>query len=403
MKELHIKNSIHEKYLNNITIKGLSKKFKQSFKKINLDIEDKNKTLNVLSKNFKFNLKVRDLKSFKKYKSVVIIGMGGSILGAEAIYEFLGEKVKKTFYFFDDINLKKNRFFKKKKNINKVLFIIISKSGNTIETLSNFLSLNILKKNSKNIIVISEKNNNLLYLISKKFNLFYIEHKKNIGGRFSVLSEVGIVPAYLMGVNISKLRFNTLKYLRKKNFFILKDSVVKLANLLNSKKIKNIILLNYAPELEKFLFWCQQLLAESLGKNNRGFLPMISSAPRDHHSLLQLYLDGPKDKLFYIFSAEDQSSDKIVIPKNLENISFLHNKKLQVIKKAQKKALIKTFKNNNIPYREFAINDLNENVIGELFSYFILETILVADLTNVNPYDQPSVEQVKYLTNRILS
>ena len=156
MKELHIKNSIHEKYLNNITIKGLSKKFKQSFKKINLDIEDKNKTLNVLSKNFKFNLKVRDLKSFKKYKSVVIIGMGGSILGAEAIYEFLGEKVKKTFYFFDDINLKKNRFFKKKKNINKVLFIIISKSGNTIETLSNFLSLNILKKNSKNIIVISE-------------------------------------------------------------------------------------------------------------------------------------------------------------------------------------------------------------------------------------------------------
>ena len=403
MKELHIKNSIHEKYLNNITIKGLSKKFKQSFKKINLDIEDKNKTLNVLSKNFKFNLKVRDLKSFKKYKSVVIIGMGGSILGAEAIYEFLGEKVKKTFYFFDDINLKKNRFFKKKKNINKVLFIIISKSGNTIETISNFLSLNILKKNSKNIIVISEKNNNLLYLISKKFNLFYIEHKKNIGGRFSVLSEVGIVPAYLMGVNISKLRFNTLKYLRKKNFFILKDSVVKLANLLNSKKIKNIILLNYAPELEKFLFWCQQLLAESLGKNNRGFLPMISSAPRDHHSLLQLYLDGPKDKLFYIFSAEDQSSDKIVIPKNLENISFLHNKKLQVIKKAQKKALIKTFKNNNIPYREFAINDLNENVIGELFSYFILETILVADLTNVNPYDQPSVEQVKYLTNRILS
>ena len=403
MKELHIKNSIHEKYLNNITIKGLSKKFKQSFKKINLDIEDKNKTLNVLSKNFKFNLKVRDLKSFKKYKSVVIIGMGGSILGAEAIYEFLGEKVKKTFYFFDDINLKKNRFFKKKKNINKVLFIIISKSGNTIETLSNFLSLNILKKNSKNIIVISEKNNNLLYLISKKFNLFYIEHKKNIGGRFSVLSEVGIVPAYLMGVNISKLRFNTLKYLRKKNFFILKDSVVKLANLLISKKIKIIILLNYAPELEKFLFWCQQLLAESLGKNNRGFLPMISSAPRDHHSLLQLYLDGPKDKLFYIFSAEDQSSDKIVIPKNLENISFLHNKKLQVIKKAQKKALIKTFKNNNIPYREFAINDLNENVIGELFSYFILETILVADLTNVNPYDQPSVEQVKYLTNRILS
>ena len=79
---------------------------------------------------------------------------------------------------------------------------------------------------------------------------------------------------------------------------------IKFANLLNSKKFNNLIFLNYAPELEKFLYWCQQLIAESLGKKNKGFLPIISNVPKDHHSLLQLYLDGPKDKIFYIFSYE---------------------------------------------------------------------------------------------------
>ena len=119
--------------------------------------------------------------------------MGGSILGAEAIYGFLEKKIKKNFYFFDDLDSKKNIKFKKKIKSNKTLFIIISKSGETTETLSNLISLGILKKNSKNIITISEKNKNTLYNISQKFNLFHIEHNNNVGGRYSVLSEVGII------------------------------------------------------------------------------------------------------------------------------------------------------------------------------------------------------------------
>ena len=165
----------------------------------------------------------------------------------------------------------------------------------------------------------------------------------------------------------------------------------------------HIIFLNYAPELEKFLFWCQQLLAESLGKDNKGFLPMISSAPKDHHSLLQLYLEGPKDKLFCIFSSNLRSKEKIALTKNLTKVNHLQNKKLTVIKKAQKNALIKTLKNKNIPFREFEVKLFNENTIGELFSYFIIETVILAGLTNINPYDQPSVEQVKNLTKKLLS
>ena len=103
-------------------------------------------------------------------------------------------------------------------------------------------------------------------MLSRKFNLFYVEHKKNIGGRYSVLSEVGIIPAYLMGADIFKLRFNIRKFLKNKENSFLRNSSVQLASLIQRKKITNLIFLNYAPELKKFLYWCQQLIAESLGK-----------------------------------------------------------------------------------------------------------------------------------------
>ena len=173
---------------------------------INNDIKNKNKTLNVLDNSFQFGFKIKDLNKFKKFNTIAIIGMGGSILGAEAIYKFLENKIKKKVYFFNDLDENKIKYFKKKEITSRVLFIIISKSGNTIETLSNSYLLNIFKKNAKNVIIISEKKNNYLFSLSKKLNLFHIEHKKNIGGRYSVLSEVGIIPAYLMGVNIFRLR-----------------------------------------------------------------------------------------------------------------------------------------------------------------------------------------------------
>ena len=329
--------------------------------------------------------------------------MGGSILGIEAIHSFLKIKIKKKIYFFDDLDSNKILNFKKKENSKKVLFLIISKSGNTIETLSNTFALDIIKKNSKNIIIISEKKNNLLFSISKKFNLFYVEHKNYIGGRYSVLSEVGVVPAYLMGIDILKLRSNNLKFLNGKEMLYLRDSAVKLANLLNLKKINNLIFLCYSKELEKFLFWCQQLIAESLGKKNKGFLPIISSVPKDHHSLLQLYLDGPRDKLFHIFSIEEKSKEKMNIKKKLNINNFLNKKNLSKIKLAQKNALIETFKKNNIPFREFKIKKIKEEVLGQLFSYFMLETAIIGKLIKVNPYDQPAVEQVKMSTKKLLS
>ena len=370
---------------------------------INKDVSNSSKTLNILNTKFKFNFNLKDLRRFKKFNTVAIIGMGGSILGAAAIYDFLKFKIKKKFYFFDNLDQDSIREIKQNENLNKVLFLIISKSGNTIETLSNAFSLGVFNKNSKNIIVITERKNNLLFSLSKKLNLFYIEHKKHVGGRYSVLSETGVIPAYLMGLNIEKLRSNTQKFLKGKNKIILRNNVIKLASFMSSKKFNNLIFLNYIPQLKKFLYWCQQLIAESLGKNKLGFLPVVSNAPKDHHSLLQLYLDGPKDKLFTIFSYEGKLKKKTKFNKFIKEENFLNKKSLSEIKIAQKNALIKVFKKKDIPFREVKLKKIDETILGELFSYFIVETVLIGKLLKIDPFNQPAVEEVKILTKKFLS
>ena len=396
------KNFIQKNNLSRKSVQKLSKNFQKIIKEIRESIENPNNIFNVLSDNYKLNFKIKELKRFSKFSNLVIIGMGGSILGSEAIYGFLKKKIKKKIYFFDDINEQKISKFKKEVNISRTVFLVISKSGNTIETLSNFFSLKIIEKVKKNIIIISEKKDNILYSLSKKFNLFYVEHKDYIGGRYSVLSEVGIVPAYLMGLNIFKLRKNLKKYLINKDIKFLQDSTTKLANILQQKKETNLVFLNYSPELEKFLYWCQQLIAESLGKNKKGFFPVISNVPKDHHSLLQLYLDGPRDKLFHIFSLETKIKEKINTKKYTNQINYLHNKSLNKVKIAQKNAIIKSFKKYKIPFREFKIKQLNEQTLGELFSYYVLETAIVGKLIDVNPFDQPAVEQIKIYTKKLL-
>ena len=399
---LTFKNNIQIKS-HKVDFKKLSKKFDKIYLDLKSEIKRTNKTLNILNKNFRFSFKITDLQKYKKYKSIAIIGMGGSILGAEAIYDFFQNKIKKNIYFFDNIDENKITKFKKKENLSKVLYIVISKSGDTVETLSNLFSLNIIKKNAKNIIIITEKRSNTLFSLAKKFNLFFVEHKNYIGGRFSVLSEVGILPAYLMGVNISKLRSKITSCLEKKNKSFIKNSTIKITNFLNSKNYNNLIFLNYFPEMQKFLYWGQQLIAESLGKKNKGFLPFVSSAPKDHHSLLQLYLDGPKDKLFNICSFEKELKEKVQTKKSFGYDGFLRNKKLSKIKNTQKLALIKSFLKKNIPFRELKIKRADEEALGELFSYFIIETIIVGKLLEINPFDQPAVEQVKVYTKKFLS
>mgnify|MGYP006141725017 FL=1 len=212
-----------------------------------------------------------------------------------------------------------------------------------------------------------------------------------------------MIPAYFMGLKIKYFRKNLLDFFKFKEKTLLIDNVIKLSHIYRYKKINSIILLNYATEVNEFLYWSQQLLAESLGKKGKGILPVVSTAPRDHHSLLQLYLDGPKDKLFYIISLKLNKKEKM--NKNIfgKTFSYAENKDVSTVKEAQKNALIQVLKIKNIPYREFIINKNNEETLGELFSYFIMETALIGKLLDINPFNQPAVEQVKILTKKYLS
>ena len=402
MKKQNIlhKNYFKKKYSNK---NFYSKYFNNIFNEIKKNCDVSQNTYHVLSKKFSFKFKLQDLKKFNKFEKIVLIGMGGSILGSKAIYSFLKKKIKKKVIFFDNLDKDKLNNFKSKNNKENCLFIVISKSGNTIETISNFIDLKILKNNAKNIIIISEKNENILYSIAKKYNLFFIEHKKYLGGRYSVLSEVGVVPSYFMGINIKNLRINLQKYFGNKEKSFLKQSSISLSQIIKKNFYKNLIFLNYSPKLEEFLFWCQQLMAESLGKKGKGMLPTISNSPKDHHSVLQLYLDGPKDKIFYLFSENVRKSNKIKTNIITKKLDYLNNKDLDDIKIAQKNAIKKVLIKNKIPFREFKINSFDEKTLGELFSYFILETSISGRLININPFNQPAVEQVKIFTKKLLS
>ena len=172
---------------------------------------------------------------------------------------------------------------------------------------------------------------------------------------------------------------------------------------LNTHGVNNSVILNYDSSLNNLGYWYQQLVAESLGKKGRGINPMLSFGPKDHHSLLQLYLDGPKDKFFTFFNPSKKENkykiSKDVIPNSMK---FLKNKNLNFIVNAQCDAIKNIFKLKKIPFRQITFSKKNEEELGELFTFFVLETILLSRLIKVNPFDQPAVDQVKVQTKRFL-
>jgi len=346
-----------------------------------------------LSCNYVYSFIPKKIRKYKKFHNFNIIGMGGSSLGIEAIYNFLNFKIKKKFYFYNNIN--SNKFSDKKKI--KVLNIIISKSGNTLETISNF---NILK-NKKNNLFICERSNNYLRKLANKLKCEILEHRNYIGGRYSVLSEVGMLPSILMGLKEEK--FKDFDNLIKNAKFIdgLIDSVSSTIFFVKNKKFNSIIL-NYDEQSEELFKWYQQLLAESLGKKSKGLLPLVSTMPKDNHSLMQLYLDGPKNSFYTFFDVIEKKTLKINNSLILDSHDFLKNKSLLDIKIAQKKATQTVFKNKKIPFRSFDVLNRSEKSLGEIFTFFMLETILLGDALKVNPFDQPSVELIKIETNKIL-
>ena len=365
----------------------------KNIKKHLIDLINKNSPIiQSLSKNYKDKFDKSFLNKIKKKKNYRLLGMGGSTLGSQAIYQFFGNAVKNNFEFIDNLQTKKN--FNKKKYTN----LIISKSGNTIETIVN---ANILIKKKDANYFITENKKNYLHLLAKQLKADVIEHNNFIGGRYSVLSEVGMLPAELMGLKSKNFRqFNSL--IKNKNFTNnLINNVASTIYFIKKRKFNSVII-NYDERSENLFKWYQQLISESLGKNNIGLLPIVSNMPKDNHSVMQLYLDGFKNNFYTFFIVREKSSEKINNKNILKSHNFLKNKKISEIMYAQKKATETVFEKKNLPFRSFEITERNEKTLGELFCFFILETILLGRSLKVDPFDQPAVELIKTETKKNL-
>ena len=304
-------------------------------KKFNSLIKEKNQVIESLSKNYKNSFNKAKLNKYKKSSHYRVIGMGGSTLGAQTIYSFLKDKIKKNFLFIDNLQTRSKTHLKK-----NFTNLIISKSGNTIETIVNS---NILIKKKDINIFITENKKNYLYLLAEKLKSEIIHHNNYIGGRYSVLSEVGMVPAELMGLNINS--FKQLNSLIKNKKFIdaLVSNVSSTLHFIKNRKFNSIII-NYDEKSENLFKWYQQLIAESLGKKKGGILPIVSNMPKDNHSVMQLYLDGFENNFFTFFYSHEKKSEKINNNNILSSQNYLKNKDLSEIMFAQKKATENIFK-----------------------------------------------------------
>ena len=384
---------------NNSTIyKNNLRKCSEIFK--NLLNNKENFFFNTLSEDYQKRLFLKKIVLKKKlHKNILIIGMGGSVLGSKMLSSFFG--LNKNYYFLDSLNSSAvNDLIRK--DLSKFSIFIISKSGQTLETLTNCnIILNNFNKRkkeiSKNFIIISERNS-ILFNFAKKNNILFFEHNINLSGRYSVLSEAGLLMFNLDYKKIVQGINSVLKKDLKKNLI---NNAATLLTLITKSKIDTHVSLIYTHNLLNYGYWHQQLLAESIGKNGKDFTPIISECPKDHHSIMQLYLDGKRNKFFTFFKTINNKIDQPI--KDYFDQKLKKNS-LNNIVDAQFNATIKVFKKNLIPFRVILIDQKKpiQSFIS-LLVYSMLETAILCKALDLNPFNQPAVEEIKKETYFLLS
>ena len=367
--------------------------------------------LNIVKDVSLLDYTIQQTEKFKRNnRNFVVFGTGGSNLGARALINTL-TKQPKNILFFDNID---PLFFQDEiinLDLNTTGFIIISKSGTTPETLSQFGSIiNIAREKNnldmlfKNCLVVTEFKDSPLFNIAKKNNCTLLEHKKDIGGRYSIFSNVGMIPAILAGLDVKKVHLGASKVIENSDF-IDTFKFAQIFKFCSSNNYFSNVMMTYSDGLTYFGKWYLQLWAESIGKKDRGITALHAVGTTDQHSQLQLYLDGPKDKYFtFIKSNHHKKGLKIdtEIMKE-ESVNYLINKTMGDLMHAEQDATIDTFKINNFKFREILLSEITEEAMGGLMANSIMETIAACIYFEVDPFDQPAVEQGKALTKKYLS
>lgn len=355
-------------------------------------------------------------------KFLVILGTGGSSRGGQSVCVL---KKQTNFdnhslrpLFFENLGVHSMDKMFRDFDLEKTHFLVISKSGTTSETLAQCIVCmsDYVEKAGKatmknHFTVITDEVESPLSKLARDNDFKVFTHPKDLGGRYSVLSVVGMAPALAVGIDTK-----TLLSSAKATFSHLLDPAIDIskknaamgaamqAYLYKHEGISQSVFMPYDTRLVPLSRWFQQLWAESIGKNGIGTTPSSALGPVDQHSQLQLYLQGPRDKYFTIIIENIEGKGQVIDPDLCKTygINYLANHTIGDLVSAEAKATIKTLEENNRPVRVITCSKIDEGALGQLFANYMMETIIMAHLMGVNPYDQPAVERSKQLTRSTL-
>jgi len=362
-----------------------------------------------------------------RFSHVLVLGTGGSSLGGQTIAALVQRgagppRDGPLLVFLDTVDPQEIEALTAGLDLARTGMVAISKSGGTAETLAQLLVLlprfeAALGRAAlaRHVAAITEPADNPLRRLAGRYGLTCLDHDPGVGGRYSALSNVGLLPALIAGLDAAALRrgaaqvlTSTLEAARPAEALPALGAAIAIG-LLNERRVTQSVLMPYVARLDSFGLWYRQLWAESLGKDGTGTTPIRALGPVDQHSQLQLYLAGPRDKLFTLIQLDTAGTGPTVDPGSAPDLAedpalaYLGGRHLGDLLDAMARATAETLAKHGHPVRVLRLAKLDEEVLGALFMHFMLETIIAAELLGVNPFDQPAVEEGKVLARRYLS
>lgn len=359
----------------------------------------------------------------RAFDHVVVLGTGGSSLGGQTLAAMVdigfGPSDGPKLWFMDNVDPATFAELLTRLDLSRTIFVAISKSGGTAETLTQlFVVLDALEKKvgkakiADHLIAITEAADNALRRIATRVGCEILEHDPLVGGRYSVLSLVGMLPAMAAGLDVVKIREGAASVLDQAlkanapgDSAAAAGAAASIA-LWRERGIGTTVLMPYVDKLAFFGLWYRQLWAESLGKAGVGTTPIRAMGTVDQHSQLQLYLGGPADKMFTVI-IRDTAGEGLKIPRAAlggdTSLDYLAERSLGDLLLAEAEATAATLAKNGRPTRVLRIGKVDEHVMGALLMHYMLETIVAADLLGVDAFDQPAVEEGKVLTRQYLA
>jgi glucose-6-phosphate isomerase len=364
----------------------------------------------------------RILRSFRagprlRFRDVIILGTGGSSLGGQTLYALADPRAQPRLHFMDNIDPASFEALFAALDPARTGLIAISKSGGTAETLTQFvicvdwmrrvLDVDALGRHT---IAVTEPKDNPLRLMAMRLQMPVLDHDPGVGGRYSVLSNVGLLPALLAGIDVAALRQGaaavldaTLAAASPREAAPALGAALSVA-LAERRGIGTTVIMPYLDQLAHFGLWFRQLWAESLGKNGKGTTPVRALGTVDQHSQLQLYLAGPSDKMFTLVTGAVAGTGAAIAPDLASDsaLGYLAGKRMGDLLDAEQRATAQSLIRNGRPTRLFHLDRLDARSLGALLMHFMLETIIAADLLGVDAFDQPAVEEGKVLARQYL-